>query len=777
MNIFRNRPLAAAECMMALVALLAFRMEGTFKLVFLALSACSLLLLFLLAFKRRKSDPVRAHRFFVACLCLLLVSAALLGSFVFFDAYCGKRNRRVGNECQVEGIVLHRTASTPYSGGFDVLLSSVNGGPERTLAVLETEYASLLQAGDRFVASVTPRQFAKAGDFDEELFRLANGCTTVLVCGESDHLEVIGAERDRLDVRLSLWNTQLSSRLYYALGEGDEAGIAVALLLGNRSFLSDRAILQFRRTGISHLLALSGLHLSILVGALEFLLRRLRLPMVVRASVIPAAALSYLLLTGGSLSTARAALMVTVLYLGSGFGARYDSFTAICTALAGILLAMPYAILDAGMWMSFLAAGSIVIFIPPLNEFLEKRRSRSHLPILLSSALSKLCLALAVGVVANLGLLLLISFLYGEVSLLSVPMTMALSLPVSVLLILSIPALLLPSLTPLCVACAFVAKGMLWCIGRASELSDILLPVGDLPTRVCLAFLTVALVLLAVPALPLRRWIWWALPPMLAVLAVCTSLGVTHLSDDGIRMRYLGEGRGSVLLFSEHGRAVAIDLTAGSASAMEVLADAAREARCSQIDDLILTRYANTGAYFLDCIATGIRVCRLHLPEPLDDKERSIAHRLEQVAHLNGMEVIYGVEDIELLDHVELLRAPAEETAHRAILLRVLARGRELVYLNGAVAASELRERAYLAGEHCDLLMLDATGQTKSNQAQRWILPASSGLILLEGESLRCMLPAGHPEERVICGVEQVDFVLKKSRFSGDGNRLFFIPC
>ena len=166
----------------------------------------------------------------------------------------------------------------------------------------------------------------------------------------------------------------------------------------------------------------------ILIGFAELLLRKMRLPKLVRSILIPLLALGYLCLTGFSLSTVRAVLMACVLYLAFLSRARYDSFTALCAALMLILFVTPYAVWDLSLWMSFLAAAAIVIFSPACQKFLEERKQNWRLPMWCFSPVRGFLTALFVGVIANLGLLLLSAVTFGELSILSVPVTMLLSI-------------------------------------------------------------------------------------------------------------------------------------------------------------------------------------------------------------------------------------------------------------------------------------------------------------------------------------------------------------
>lgn len=636
MRIFYRRPLALAACLCAVCAVLIWQWSGGAKLI-LGIFALSLLLLLLTGCLLRKRFGYAA---LVSVLSLVGVCLSVLSSYLFFNVRYESYRAMDGEVCEAEGIVLERLQATSFSTQLRVRLTEIDGEACRAGAVVECTYASALQVGDCFCMTATPRDFEKDELFDEETYRLSDGCLTVLVCADAEQCRVLDEKSNSPLVWASRINTALSSLLQSTVG-GEAGGVTAALLLGNRSWLSGDHTLDFRRAGVSHLLALSGLHVSILIGFAEFLLRRLFLPPKARAVLVPSVAVGYVVLTGMSVSTWRAALMLCVLYLGLLLRENYDSFTALCVVLVLILIVTPYAVLDLSLWMSFLAAGSIIVFSPAVQRLFaawEKKRP----PRLIFSIGKAVVGALAVGVAANLALLLLSASVFGEISLMSVPVTLLLSLPVTALIICGAVTLCFPSLPILPWFCSFLGTLILKVCAWASELEHILLPVGDLHTKSILLLLTVLLILFAVIRLKRKRWL--AVLPILCA-AVISSLWMTYLPRDAEwEAVAIPSGVGEVRLYTKHGSAVLINDTRGSASSAYEIKAAATDARCTEIDDLVFCRYYNQATYFIARLSSQIRVRTLHLPVPSDERETVIAARLAEEAALHGIEVAYDAE-------------------------------------------------------------------------------------------------------------------------------------
>lgn len=156
------------------------------------------------------------------------------------------------------------------------------------------------------------------------------------------------------------------------LGE-EEVSIFNAMLLGNRKSLSHEQKMRFRGAGVQHLLALSGLHLGIFLGAFSFLfLRRARFSRH-RWPILFCVLLllwGYCLIAGMPQSLLRAMLMTTLFYF--SLFSTYENHASINLAntLLIMLLIDPASAFDIGTQLSFAAVGSIIWVYPILSGIL-----------------------------------------------------------------------------------------------------------------------------------------------------------------------------------------------------------------------------------------------------------------------------------------------------------------------------------------------------------------------------------------------------------------------
>ena len=143
-----------------------------------------------------------------------------------------------------------------------------------------------------------------------------------------------------------------------------------ALTIGDRSAISPAEWDVLRNSGTSHLMAISGLHISLAAGLVFWLVRRLWSHAGWLAEAIPArkvaalsavaGALLYAMLAGFGIPARRAVVMVTVVMLAAVFNRRSSLGQSLLLAAIATLLLDPLSVLSAGWWLSFWAVALIV---------------------------------------------------------------------------------------------------------------------------------------------------------------------------------------------------------------------------------------------------------------------------------------------------------------------------------------------------------------------------------------------------------------------------------
>lgn len=223
----------------------------------------------------------------------------------------------------------------------------------------------------------------------------------------------------------------------------DERGELASLISVGRGSLSGETRDAFSMSGVSHLIAVSGLHMMILSQALLFLLKKLRIPKRPAALLTMTAVFGYMAMVGFRASVVRAGILCIVVLLGACIKRRADSLNSIGLALILLLAADPYAAYDIGLQLSFAAALGILWLYPFLRERTRRFIIRSAEPTLpfwrraLGVLLGKVLDALCVTLSAMLPTLPLTVFWFGSLSLIAPLTNLFTVFPASLLLMTS----------------------------------------------------------------------------------------------------------------------------------------------------------------------------------------------------------------------------------------------------------------------------------------------------------------------------------------------------
>lgn len=160
------------------------------------------------------------------------------------------------------------------------------------------------------------------------------------------------------------------TKVYQNILPSRNAGTLSAMMLGEMSLLDPEVKELYRQSGISHILAISGLHVSLLGLTLYKVLKRIRLPVFLNVGVSVFFIISYGILTNFSVSTNRAVVMMVILMAAGLIGRTYDLLSAVSLSALIILIQSPLQITNAGFLLSFGAIMGIALMNPIISDLL-----------------------------------------------------------------------------------------------------------------------------------------------------------------------------------------------------------------------------------------------------------------------------------------------------------------------------------------------------------------------------------------------------------------------
>jgi len=209
------------------------------------------------------------------------------------------------------------------------------------------------------------------GEFDAENYWSKKGILYTSFVGEDDYKLLEHQPSNWLVQSMESCRIYLSESLSENL-KGKELAIAQALILGDKSLLDQEVKNSFTNTGAMHVLAVSGLHIGIIMQILMIVLGYF--PKVISRKKALTAVLIvmwiYAFITGMSPSVVRAVFMFSVLVIAQLFGKQYHSINALFFTGFALCLVDPFVIYDIGFQLSFLAMLGIFLLYKPIGELI-----------------------------------------------------------------------------------------------------------------------------------------------------------------------------------------------------------------------------------------------------------------------------------------------------------------------------------------------------------------------------------------------------------------------
>ena len=542
----------------------------------------------------------------------------------------------IGEETVLSGEVASYPEPTSI-GGYSVTVR-LDGGlfaPD-ALAYGPEEWGTL-KPGDRISGRARMKSSERAYG-KETTYYTAKGVYLLAYCdGQTEILTV-----NRVPVRH--WPALCANKLkqgIYAAFDQTAAPIAAAVTLGDKTGLDRILYSALNRAGLMHAAAVSGFHVSFLVGV--------GLLMCGNNRKTALAMLLYALMAGGTPSALRAVIMQCALLAAPLAGREGDGPSALGAALLILLVQNPFAAGSVGLQLSFASVAGILLVSGPLFGWMyrplkKKRPPKGRALRLLMWRAGRMALA---GVSASLGAMLftvpLVALYFGQIILLGplsgVLALWALSLLMMCALVLGTLAAFLPGLAEVLAAAAGLpghyARWIALLLGRfpfASLAAD---------NPYCLIWLAGAYLVLLAAVLGKERPKRPLLPVGALALLLCAAIGLGRLEAEraDLTVTALDVGQGSSTALLSGGRAALVDCGGnGSRSAGDIAADYFAAMGRTRLDVLVLTHFDTDHFNGVEQLFYRMGVDKVAVPAGAADPD-DLA-RLMELAGTEGAEVV-----------------------------------------------------------------------------------------------------------------------------------------
>lgn len=631
----RNRPFAAAIIFFTLGLVLGLSLGVSFLLWVLCGSVLAAITLTVACF----IFPAR-RRYFLLPLCLsagLVYSCAYITVMTADTSFIGKSETVEARVAEISENYDNYTCVLKITGTSSALKGS------KVLVYLEEEASAKL--GSTVTASLTYTQIAGKYDLGERIICHATG-------------SIVDVSDKPLPFLTQLSNsfTDKIEEMFSSYRQGT-AGIASAVMTGRRDTLDTYTSTLFRNTGLSHLLALSGLHISIITMTIFTLLSKIGMSKKLCVAAVVIFGLGFAAFVGFTPSVSRSILMMLFVQLGSLFGIRTDRITSLLSALLLLLVINPCSIFSLSLQLSFLSCFGVVVSSERMARVsFGKGRSAAVVRAVVTPAVISFFAA-----ICTIPVVMLKFWTFSYITIISNLIITPMFTYVLILLYISLGVFAVTGLPFAALPGGKILEGL---IGIMEKLfvSDI----GSVSTIIPTANICVLLVILMFFAVAFYR------RKKLAVIIISLSVLFIVSFSAGILMQPSHSKK--AVLEAENGWSQYIFLSQGDESVYIAMGGEHQYISCIyengyvSLDKYVMTDLTENGVNKLERILNQMRVFSVCIPEAIDSiNNTAIYARVEALAKARGCEIVLCKDTVPLYEHGTISFMLSENTVYGLI--------------------------------------------------------------------------------------------------------------
>ncbi len=612
MSIFDKRPLAFILSVM-LFGFVGFASGEVWVRVICAF-LIPLLLLLKFVLPSRSNVPLFASA-------LLVLSIVL--SYIYFDLWFYPEYRFSG---EVE-ITAKISSIEQTENSNEVILKTTSIDDKaftkyKLLTYLDNETVMLLSEGDtiKFICSVY--DLGTVGFDNAESYYKPQG-----INGYAENIKNITVLKDgNPPIQNNFPHLREYLRRRAVMTSNDKTGtLAGALLFGERDMMDDNLRYSFKVIGITHILALSGMHLSILALGIGKLLELLNVSKKPRTVFVIIFTVIYMAFTGFASSVVRAGFMLIISSLLFLLSRSHDSITSLITSVFIIILISPYSAFDISLWLSAFATLGVISVgeYSPINENSSKN--------LFIRAISWIKLSLLSSLFAIMATSAFSAIIFEGYSVLSPISTLIFSPIVEVFMYTSTLQLIVGDFIPIGALSIKIGEFIYNLANSLASIDNIYLSTGFPSVYISAIACTVFFLVFLVVKINRKKFAVLSLTFIyLAFLCISYFENLSYISQD--KFEHISHESCSDILINTNNERILVSSSSYNKNLAYDTANSISDLKYTRLDKFCLTHYSFNIPEYLDIILSRIDVDVIYLPEARNEKEDIILTRIAKVA-------------------------------------------------------------------------------------------------------------------------------------------------
>lgn len=433
----------------------------------------------------------------------------------------------------------------------------------------------------------------------------------------------------------------------------DSAAFAAALLIGDTTGLDYETDTAFKLSGISHIVAVSGFHITVLFSMVNFLMGKRRY--LAGAVGIPVLVL-FAAVAGFSASIVRACLMHSLMIVALLLDRDYDPPTALAFAVLVMLVANPRSVTNVGFQLSVGCMVGILLFAEPIRAWLMDDRRFGHIRKKWRKYPAALATSVGMTVGATIVVTPLCAYYFGLVSLVSIITNLLVTWVISYIFYGVMIAYLCGCVwLPIgSIIAWFVAWPIRYVLGAAKLLAAAPLSAVYMNSGYIKLWLAFVYILLAIILLSRKKQFFVA--GCCTVISLCIALGISWIEPrlDECRVTVLDVGQGQCVLLQAEGKTFMVDCGGDHETrAADIAAQHLLSQGINRLDGVILTHYDLDHAAGVPYLLGRISADMLYLPNCADADSTAASiersHTGTSVRVTQDMTISFGDTQITLI--------------------------------------------------------------------------------------------------------------------------------
>jgi len=597
-----------------------------------------------LLFINRKND----HRFLIVITLMFLIG---MGDYKWFDSFESKLSPYNNRDIEIDLIILDdgdaKASYTLYKAEMIRLYADGKYYNYREKLMFRNYGKNVYDVGDlvkvkgQAVGFISKRNF---GDQDYSLYNRSLGIYNQFV---SRYNEKIGKSKDLKIILLYGARKRLQNIINTTLPQ-EEAAFLNAVVLGYKEMMDDEKLDNFQKTGLSHLLSVSGLHVAIIAYILYQFLSFFKMDKKTVWLFSGVILLYYVMVIGSPPPAVRALIMSLVAGYGKCFNKEYDLLASVSYAAIIMLLANPMLIHNPGFIISFACIYSIAFLYKPMSKISKNL----PLPRFIKDSIA---LSLAI----QLGIAPILIHYFNYLSIINVILNIF-TVPLTFLIIaIAFPGIIIGSILPtistyILAADYYLIKLLLKAIEYFAKLPLAGIYIPSLPIYIYVIYYALIYGLINARN-KIGYFAWkWRLQIYMTVALVIAVIGIKFITNDNLRIVVLDVGQGdSILITTPKRKNILID-GGGSSSegynydvGSKVTVPALRKLGIWHIDTIISSHIHDDHLEGLIRVAEEYKIKNLVLPRVPYKSEK--LDMLIDIAERKDSNIFYVGEDDRLV--------------------------------------------------------------------------------------------------------------------------------